>query len=235
MKTLRYCLTSLLIIMNSLMTMAADDIIVNITPVQPVLPPQIGMYISNPGAYFNVTVTNTTPKQAFIYFGMTLAKMPNVTEPMVYVPGNRMPKTPTVALAANETRHLNLTEMRQMFNHLAASDIITQYDYSSGFASGQFGLLEEGEYRIQLNVYKWSVEGNTDILLTGVNAVTTNGKNSCQFTVRYKVDAPKFVNPIRPMGVSLDALNNVAELNPLNPMFTWTETVLTGARQVYFN
>ena len=235
MKTLRYCLTSLLIIMNSLMTMAADDIIVNITPVQPVLPPQIGMYISNPGAYFNVTVTNTTPKQAFIYFGMTLAKMPNVTEPMVYVPGNRMPKTPTVALAANETRHLNLTEMRQMFNHLAASDIITQYDYSSGFASGQFGLLEEGEYRIQLNVYKWSVEGNTDILLTGVNAVTTNGKNSCQFTVRYKVDAPKFVNPIRPMGVSLDALNNVAELNPLNPMFTWTETVLTGARPVYFN
>lgn len=235
MKTLRYCLTSLLIIMNSLMTMAADDIIVNITPVQPVLPPQIGMYISNPGAYFNVTVTNTTPKQAFIYFGMTLAKMPNVTEPMVYVPGNRMPKTPTVALAANETRHLNLTEMRQMFNHLAASDIITQYDYSSGFASGQFGLLEEGEYRIQLNVYKWSVEGNTDILLTGVNAVTTNGKNSCQFTVRYKVDAPKFVNPIRPMAVSLDALNNVAELNPLNPMFTWTETVLTGARPVYFN
>ena len=82
MKTLRYCLTSLLIIMNSLMTMAADDIIVNITPVQPVLPPQIGMYISNPGAYFNVTVTNTTPKQAFIYFGMTLAKMPNVTEPI---------------------------------------------------------------------------------------------------------------------------------------------------------
>lgn len=234
MKTLRYCLTTLLLLVNTLMSMAADDIIVNITPVQPVLPPQIGQYISNPGAYFNVTVTNTTPKQAFLYFGMTLSKLPNTTDPMVYVPGNRMPKTPTVALAANETRHLNLTEMRQMFNHLAASDIITQYDYSSGFASGQFGLLEEGEYRIQLNVYKWSVEGNTDILLTGVNAVTTNGKNSCQFTVRYKVDAPKFVNPIRPMGVSLDALNNVAELNPLNPMFTWTETVLTGARPVYF-
>lgn len=234
MKTLRYCLTTLLLLVNTLMSMAADDIIVNITPVQPVLPPQIGQYISNPGAYFNVTVTNTTPKQAFLYFGMTLSKLPNTTDPMVYVPGNRMPKTPTVALAANETRLLNLTEMRQMFNHLAASDIITQYDYSSGFASGQFGLLEEGEYRIQLNVYKWSVEGNTDILLTGVNAVTTNGKNSCQFTVRYKVDAPKFVNPIRPMGVSLDALNNVAELNPLNPMFAWTETVLTGARPVYF-
>ena len=234
MKTLRYCLTTLLLLVNTLMSMAADDIIVNITPVQPVLPPQIGQYISNPGAYFNVTVTNTTPKQAFLYFGMTLSKLPNATDPMVYVPGNRMPKTPTVALAANETRLLNLTEMRQMFNHLAASDIITQYDYSSGFASGQFGLLEEGEYRIQLNVYKWSVEGNTDILLTGVNAVTTNGKNSCQFTVRYKVDAPKFVNPIRPMGVSLDALNNVAELNPLNPMFAWTETVLTGARPVYF-
>lgn len=234
MKTLRYCLTTLLLLVNTLMSMAADDIIVNITPVQPVLPPQIGQYICNPGAYFNVTVTNTTPKQAFLYFGMTLSKLPNTTDPMVYVPGNRMPKTPTVALAANETRLLNLTEMRQMFNHLAASDIITQYDYSSGFASGQFGLLEEGEYRIQLNVYKWSVEGNTDILLTGVNAVTTNGKNSCQFTVRYKVDAPKFVNPIRPMGVSLDALNNVAELNPLNPMFAWTETVLTGARPVYF-
>lgn len=234
MKTLRYCLTTLLLLVNTLMSMAADDIIVNITPVQPVLPPQIGQYISNPGAYFNVTVTNTTPKQVFLYFGMTLSKLPNTTDPMVYVPGNRMPKTPTVALAANETRLLNLTEMRQMFNHLAASDIITQYDYSSGFASGQFGLLEEGEYRIQLNVYKWSVEGNTDILLTGVNAVTTNGKNSCQFTVRYKVDAPKFVNPIRPMGVSLDALNNVAELNPLNPMFAWTETVLTGARPVYF-
>ncbi len=234
MKTLRYCLTTLLLLVNTLMSMAADDIIVNITPVQPVLPPQIGQYISNPGAYFNVTVTNTTPKQAFLYFGMTLSKLPNTTDPMVYVPGNRMPKTPTVALAANETRLLNLTEMRQMFNHLAASDIITQYDYSSGFASGQFGLLEEGEYRIQLNVYKWSVEGNTDILLTGVNAVTTNGKNSCQFTVRYKVDAPKFVNPIRPMGVLLDALNNVAELNPLNPMFAWTETVLTGARPVYF-
>lgn len=235
MKTLRYCLTSLLILMSTLMSMAADDIIVNITPVQPVLPPQIGTYISNPGAYFNVTVTNTTPKQAFLYFGMTLAKLPNTTDPMVFVPGNRMPKTPTVALAANETKQLNLTEMRQMFNHLAASDIITKYDFSGGFESGQFGLLEEGEYRVQLNVYKWSIEGNTDILLNGESAITANGKNSCQFSVRYKVDAPKFVTPMRPAGVTLEALNGVAELNPLNPMFTWTETVLTGARPVYFN
>ena len=145
MKTLRYCLTSLLLLMNTLMALATDDIIVNINPVQPVLPPQLGAYVSNPGAYFNVTVTNTTSKQAFIYFGMTLAKMPNTTDPLVIVPGNRMPKMPTVALASNETRQLNLTEMRQMFNHLNASDIVTRLDYSSGFESGQFGLLEEAK------------------------------------------------------------------------------------------
>ena len=206
MKTLRYCLTSLLLLMNTLMALASDDIIVNINPVQPVLPPQLGAYVSNPGAYFNVTVTNTTSKQAFIYFGMTLAKMPNTTDPLVIVPGNRMPKMPTVALASNETRQLNLTEMRQMFNHLNASDIVTRLDYSSGFESGQFGLLEEGDYRLQLNVYKWNVDGTTDIQLNGESAVATNGKNSCQFSVRYKVDAPKFVTPMRPMGTTLESL-----------------------------
>lgn len=235
MKTLRYCLTSLLLLMNTLMALATDDIIVNINPVQPVLPPQLGAYVSNPGAYFNVTVTNTTSKQAFIYFGMTLAKMPNTTDPLVIVPGNRMPKMPTVALASNETRQLNLTEMRQMFNHLNASDIVTRLDYSSGFESGQFGLLEEGDYRLQLNVYKWNVDGTTDIQLNGESAVATNGKNSCQFSVRYKVDAPKFVTPMRPMGTTLESLQGVAKLNPINPMFAWTESMLGGARPVHFN
>ena len=82
MKTLRYCLTSLLLLMNTLMALATDDIIVNINPVQPVLPPQLGAYVSNPGAYFNVTVTNTTSKPAFIFFRMPLANMPNTTAPL---------------------------------------------------------------------------------------------------------------------------------------------------------
>ena len=38
----------------------AEDISVNITPVQPILPPHVAYYMTNPGQYFNISVQNIT-------------------------------------------------------------------------------------------------------------------------------------------------------------------------------
>ena len=51
---------TLTIIVLSTLRMVAQDVIVNVTPVQQVLPPQVLLYVADPGKYFNISLTNTS-------------------------------------------------------------------------------------------------------------------------------------------------------------------------------
>ena len=53
MRTNRSIFVFLLSMMSTLMAFA-QEVIVNITPVQEVLPPQVMLYIADPGKYFNI-------------------------------------------------------------------------------------------------------------------------------------------------------------------------------------
>ena len=96
----------------------AEDISVNITPVQPILPPHVAYYMTNPGQYFNISVQNNTLEAQNIYFGVRLTQLTGTENIDIYVPGSPyLPKTPTV-VNASQTKVLNAVEMRQMFNHV---------------------------------------------------------------------------------------------------------------------
>ena len=45
----------------------AQEVMVTVTPVQQVLPPQVFLYVFNTGAYFNITLTNLTDEVQDVY------------------------------------------------------------------------------------------------------------------------------------------------------------------------
>ena len=59
MRTNRSIFVFLLSMMSTLMAFA-QEVIVNITPVQEVLPPQVMLYIADPGKYFYISLSNSS-------------------------------------------------------------------------------------------------------------------------------------------------------------------------------
>lgn len=51
---------------------SAQEVIVNITPVQQVLPPQVMLYLANPGKYFMLQLTNTTSEPQYVHLGIQI-------------------------------------------------------------------------------------------------------------------------------------------------------------------
>ncbi len=50
----------------------AQEVMVTVTPVQQVLPPQVFLYVFNTGAYFNITLTNLTDEVQDVYLGFQI-------------------------------------------------------------------------------------------------------------------------------------------------------------------
>ena len=67
MKTLRSIALLITTLMSSLMAVA-QDVIVTVSPAQDVLPPQVLLYLNDPGKYFNITLTNTSASVQQVYF-----------------------------------------------------------------------------------------------------------------------------------------------------------------------
>ena len=59
MRLKRY-FTTLLFAIVAVVAALAEEVIVTVTPMRPILPPQVMLYISNPGQYFSLSVQNTT-------------------------------------------------------------------------------------------------------------------------------------------------------------------------------
>lgn len=59
MKSYRSIISALALFL-SMLSLWAQDVTITVTPVQRILPPQAMLYVSNPGKYFNVSLTNNT-------------------------------------------------------------------------------------------------------------------------------------------------------------------------------
>ena len=217
-RTKAFCL-ALLACMLVVGRALAQDVIVTVTPVQNILPPQILLYISDPGKYFNVMLTNTTQQSQDVYLTMQLQQVMPASNLSISTPSRRQPPKP-FTVPANGTRQLTMTEIKTLFNHVPSSEITATPGLFDNYANGTFGLLPEGEYEARLTAYRWA---SPKLAVPVVVSSPTGG--TAHFTVCYKAQAPQFLTPV---STSLSLENSeVADLDALMPMFTWTQPVIT--------
>lgn len=220
MRTTRLFLFTLLSFLFTA-TAVAQEVIVNVTPVQQLLPPQALLYVSDPGKYFNITLTNTSSQVQNVYLTLSVQQVTPSTTVSVVTPSTYPPKTPFV-VPANGTKTLTPTEMKTMFNHIPANQIKTTRGLFDDYRNGSFGLLPEGDYEAQITAYRWT---NPKLQTPVVVSSPTGGKTF--FTICYKAQAPQFLMPVK--AGALSSSDEVADLEVLNPIFTWTPPVITCA------
>nr|MCR5679284.1 hypothetical protein [Prevotella sp.] len=207
------CLTLLLGSIAAL----AQEVTVTVTPVQRILPPQVMLYINDPGRYFNVQLINNSQVTQNVYLAMTVQQIYPSTELYVTVPANRQPQAP-FSIAPGRVRQLTMVELKNLFNHVVKSEVQTTSGLFDSYTNGRFGLLPEGQYEARLTAYKWNPA------LANPVPVSNPMMGKCQFTVCYKAQAPQFILPMA-TGTS-QSLLNAAKLNRQNPQLTWREPVL---------
>jgi len=196
----------------------AQDVTVTVTPVQQVLPPQIMLYVSEPGNYFNVSLSNTGKDNANVYLVMQIEQTNPSTGLGLSTPPRRQPQMPIV-VPAGGTRILTPAEIRGLFNHIPMNEIKAPADLFSNYADGSFGLLPEGTYEIHLTAYHWDPASEPYVVSSPTGGTTF-------FQVCYNAQAPEFLTPMAPGATALD-LFSVAELDALSPMLTWKAPLIT--------
>ena len=217
MRTNRSIFVFLLSMMSTLMAFA-QEVIVNITPVQEVLPPQVMLYIADPGKYFNISLTNTSSQPQDVYLGLQVQQETPSSGLSISTPPKRQPSAP-LTIPANGVRQLTMTEIKTLFNHIPSNEIMGTPGLIGDYTNGSFGLLPEGRYKAVLTAYRWSKPQ-----LAKPVVVSNPLGGTAYFTVCYKAQAPQILMPVA-MGSSLES-SNVASLDVLNPMFTWTQPVV---------
>lgn len=215
MKNRRSILTLVLWILATLATIA-QDVTIMVTPVQQVLPPQVLMYIDNPGKFFGVQLTNNTDREQQIYVGMQIEqKIPSVGLALS-TPPKRQPAKPIV-LVPRATLHLTSLEIKNLFKHIPSNEISAPAGLFDDYQNGSFALLPEGEYEAHLTAYRWSNPQLSTPLVVSNPSVGT-----AHFTVCYKAQAPEFIVPNPKLaGAELPLID------PLLAMFRWSEPTLT--------
>lgn len=235
---IKYILCAVWLVCGISLSWAQEPITVTVSPVQRVLPPQVGLYLDNPGKYFVLTLKNNSDITQNVYMGMQIEQIAPNSNLSVITPPARMPRTPII-VAPGEVKMLNLVEMKNLFNHLNyTTDVAVRGDVEDG-------LLAEGTYEARLTAYKWDATQSTPFPLS----MPTGGR--CQFEVCYKAQAPRFLAPLVDASPSASNLKSdggrlkktnslkgqeiwfpdfgndvqsfsVATLYADNPIFTWT-------------
>ena len=196
---------------------SAQEVIVNITPVQQVLPPQVMLYLANPGKYFMLQLTNTTSEPQYVHLGIQIEQFMPDNGLSLSTPARRQPQSPII-VPPNSQIALTSSEMKHLFDHIPQSEISCPANLFSDYAKGKFGLLPEGQYRAHITAYRWSKpQMQTPVVVSS----PTGGQ--CTFTVCYKAQAPRFLLPSTLASKDTD----VAELDPLNALFSWTIPTIT--------
>ena len=214
---IRKAVLCLALVLSSVVALA-QDVIVTVTPVQKVLPPQVMNYIENPGKYFNVQLINNGPTAVNVFFGMRVEQIHPSSGLRVVVPFNRQPQKPITVAPGGRPRVLTMVELKTLFNHVVKSEIETTSGLFDSNSNGSFGLLPEGLYEVQLTAYEWNPSAAEPRKLS--NAMTGN----CQFTVCYKAQAPVFQLPMT-TGTELGDIS-VAKMQRNDPRFLWREPVI---------
>lgn len=216
MNKLHRILATLVLVLCALSTVMGQEVNVTVTPKRSVLPPQVLLYIANPGQYFTISVSNPETEAKSIFFGAEVHQLSPTNGIDIVVPAKTMPKQGTV-INAGQSRTLDAVELRSMFSHVRQSDIEMPQDLFSNALSGSFGMLEEGTYEIVINAYKWDPTLSSPVLLSNPTL------SRCTFTVCYNASAPKWVSPVS-MNDYED--HSIATLSQQTPMLQWTTPVI---------
>ena len=217
------------------------QVTVSVTPRQNTLPAQGAVYMTDPGRFFNVSLTNTSATELIPVRleariegpieggfdilpdnGSYLATSAQRTMP-VYIP-----------LTPGHTRVLTQTDLYNMFRQYDAGTEMfgggQLYDiFQSGGSGGIFGLLPEGHYGLKLTAKTNYTEYN--------DAGDVLGEAVCFFDICYNASAPSFNNIKYINGdVSAEAgiVNqdgyNTAYFPTSNPRFSWSEPTFNNTR-----
>lgn len=205
------------------LTMIAHEVTVVVNPIQQILPPQVALYISNPGRYFNVSITNNTQEAQQVYLGLQLEQVNPHSGLSVSTPPRRQPDHPII-VPAGQMVQLTTLELKNQFVNLPASEVSVTDGLFDNYKNGSFGLLPEGLYQAHLIAYKWDPMLATPVVLSNPN------DGMCMFTVCYKAQAPEFLTPISAM----DEAFGIAHLSPLNAQFTWKQPIVSCAGNQQF-
>ncbi|MBQ0022032.1 MAG: hypothetical protein KBT29_02205 [Prevotellaceae bacterium] len=207
----------ILTLYSSLFTpLRAQDVTVTVTPVQQILPPQVLLYLSNPGKYFTVQLTNTSATAQEVYIGMQIQQTLPASGLSITTPPRRQPSKPFV-VPANGVYQLTSVDMKNLFNHIPANEISCPPGLFDSYSNGSFGLLPEGEYQAHLTAYKWK---NPQYAAPVVASNPSTGK--CNFKVCYTAQAPNFLMPMLMGGKD----SEVAEIDPMSAQFSWTQPTI---------
>ena len=210
-------LTTMIIFLLSTLCVLAQEVIVTLAPKQQVLPPQVLLYVADPGKYFTVTLTNTTQEVQTVYLGMQMQQVNPASDLAIATPANRQPKQP-FTIQPSGTYQLSSIEMKKLFDHIPSNEIQCPPSLFGDYTNGSFGLLPEGTYSAQITAYKWKYPQYVSPV---VASNPTGGK--CNFIVCYRAQAPQFLTP---MATSF-AENDIAEVDPFMAQFTWTMPTIT--------
>ncbi len=210
-------LLSVLLLALCVVSAVAEQVNVTVMPKRMVLPPQVMLYITNPGQYFNISVQNPESQPQAVFFGAEVHRITPSSGCDIIVPAKTLPKQ-GIVVPANQTRVLDAVELRNMFNHVRQSDVQMPQGLFDNAASGGFGMLEEGTYEIVINAYKWDPTLSTPVLLSNPTL------SRCTFTVCYQASAPRWVSPVT-MNDYED--RNVATLSQQVPMLQWTSPAVS--------
>lgn len=196
-----------------LLPLPAQEVMVNVTPVQQVLPPQAMLYVSDPGRYFTITLINNTQVVQDVYLGLRMEQTLPASGLYLSTSPNRQPQRP-FTLSPGQTRVLTMVEMKTLFDHIPKNEVSTSPGLFDDYSNGAFGLLPEGQYSAQLIAYKWNPTAPRPV------ALSSQMGGMCHFTICYRAEAPDFLTPMRDGAMGLVNLSQ-ASLLRTNPQFTW--------------
>ena len=215
-------LAMLLILHASLFTLhaIAQEVSISVQPVQQVLPPQVGLYVDNPGKFFTVRLTNNTDEMQQLHMGLQMEKRFPEDELVVQTRYGHIPRVP-ITLTPHQVKTLNPVEMKQLFAHFELEDVYIKDGTYQNYRNGIYGLLPEGQYELFLTAYRWDPD-----LVSPVTLSDPRGGNTL-FTVCYQAQPPRFLTPIQ--SVSPDDILSmfaVTRVDRNNAMFTWAPPTL---------
>lgn len=204
------------------------------------LPAQGGIYLSDPGRFFNIVVTNGSATE-FLPVRLE-ARIEGPIENAVDIWPNGDSYLATVAsrtmpiyipLQPGQSRVLTQTDLYNMFRQYDAgteiySNGILNEVFQSGVGSGSFGLLPEGHYGLKITAKTNFTDFNDpgDYL----------GEGTCFFDICYTANPPSF-NNITYINEGNSGSSDFVEDNgfytayfpTFNPRFSWTEPAFNNA------
>ena len=217
------------------------QVTVSVTPRQNPLPAQGAVYMTDPGRYFNVSLTNTSASELIpvrleariegpIEGGFDI--LPDNGSYMAISAQRTMPVY--IPLSPGHTRVLTQTDLYNMFRQYDAGTEMfgggELYDIlQGGSGNGIFGILPEGHYGLKITAKTNDTEYN--------DAGDVLGEAVCFFDICYNASAPSF-NNIKyingDISAEADLINqdgyNTAYFPTANPRFSWNEPAFNNTR-----